>query len=158
MKLTYVTICYFCKNYSLKWCQFSFFFRKSSYTADEVLQILGEETDDSDDDNTEINIAFVPPQERPEAVSDEDSDLSDGEVEGIVNHLPGRVLRSEAVHHGLDGNEGDNDETSVPLKKLKPSELEWSKDLAVKVIRLRSNEKLDGNKCVMECHYLTKKK
>lgn len=43
------------------------------------------------------SVGIIPPYEPPDANTDEDSDLSDDEVEGLPAHLPGRILRSAAV-------------------------------------------------------------
>ena len=50
------------------------------------------EKDLSDDDS--YNVVIMPPEEDGFAASDEDSDGSDGEAGGMIDHLPRRILRS----------------------------------------------------------------
>lgn len=63
------------------------------YTVDEAIALI---TSDqlSDEEVEETRIAFIPPTEDPQAVTDVDSESSDLEEEADLNHLPGRILRS----------------------------------------------------------------
>lgn len=67
------------------------------YSLNDVVRIIESWSDDEiiDNDREEVRIAIVPPVE--EALTDEDSDLSDSEATGDISHLPSRILRSEAI-------------------------------------------------------------
>ena len=72
---------------------------KRTYTADEAIALMEEmivsDEEESDDDSFHTNSTIIlqPPLEKPDAITDEDSDLEDT---GDVNHLPRRILMAEA--------------------------------------------------------------
>ncbi|XP_046384654.1 piggyBac transposable element-derived protein 2-like [Ischnura elegans] len=84
-----------------------------------------------EDDVSPESIAICPPVEEKGMISDQDSDLSDEEVEGDFSHLPARILQSEVhadfseeaeerlVQNGR-GNFSEMCETSVTLTVKKP--------------------------------------
>ncbi|KAK9753703.1 Transposase IS4 [Popillia japonica] len=49
------------------------------------------------EDEIPQSIAICPPAEPPDAETDKDSDLSDEEVEGNIDRLPGRILCTEVI-------------------------------------------------------------
>lgn len=63
---------------------------------------------ENDDFQNEINnVAICPPEEPPDADTDKDSDLSDEEAKGDIDHLPARILRSQAVVR-FENDDDDN--------------------------------------------------
>lgn len=75
-----------------------------------------------EDDRTPQSIAICPPDEPPNADTDKDSDLSDEEVEGNINHLPRRILRSEAVVRYDDDIHEQETEPEPEERDLEPEE------------------------------------
>ncbi len=144
-----------------------YFFR---FSVDDVLHAVMDDCDDSvTEELHEVNVAFVPPVEDPNAVSDEDSDLSDDEAKGEVDHLPSRILRSQAsctvfenievetstisgfgkAGAGISGTKYNSDalndigNTLEPaIKKIKPKDLQWKKATADQVITLQEESEI----------------
>ena len=88
-------------------------------TTNEILDLLeGDDEDLSDlSDEDEVNVAFFPPVENAYAVTDEDSDLSDGETVGDITHLPRRILRSTGtIITEKDSESSEQCSTSKPTK------------------------------------------
>ena len=121
---------------------------KRKLTLDEVVDLVldGDHEESSDEDSQAINIVVLPPEERANAVSDEDSDQSDDDAEGDLLHLPPRILRNETENdkRSLCDAGGDNNDT-FSVKKKKPSEYIWSKDPANQVIHHRSDTSRNGS-------------
>ena len=110
-----------------------FFFRLST---NEILDLIGEGNSDLSDlsDDDSYNVVIMPPEEDGFAASDEDSDGSVGEAEGMIEDLPRRILRSTGEinskkdspksHESIDALLPDNSVASgsscnVPKKKKK---------------------------------------
>ena len=77
--------------------------------ANEILQLL--EQYESEEESPTVNVVIQPPNERPDAVSDEDSDSSDMDAEKDLNHLPRRILGADAE---LDNEDNEDDPDSEP--------------------------------------------
>lgn len=63
------------------------------------------------DDNENIipdTIAICPPEEPPDAETDKDSDLSDEEALGDIDHLPARILRSQVAVRYFEEDTADD--------------------------------------------------
>lgn len=80
----------------------------------------------SEDDEIPQSIAICPPAEPPDAETDKDSDLSDEEVEGNIDRLPGRILRAEVAVRYDDNeihNASDNEpvDTGMPSTSVQPN-------------------------------------
>ena len=67
---------------------------KKHYTLSEVIDFVtnGEDSSNVDSDEEE-DIVILPPVERAEAETDCDSDISDGENEGLAHNVPHRLPR-----------------------------------------------------------------
>jgi hypothetical protein len=119
--------------------------KSKTYCLDEVFNFFGDDLclpdELNNDDVSEINIGIVPPIEQATAISDADSDESDGEVKAVVHHLPTRVLRSEAEHHQIQ-EESDSESVEMEhkkIKKIKASSLDWKKCTADQVVELNED-------------------
>ena len=66
-----------------------------------IVDLLGERDSDPSDisDEDVYNVVIKPPDEDAFAASDEDSDGSDGEAVGMIEHLPRSILRSTDQIH-----------------------------------------------------------
>ena len=72
--------------------------------------IKGEDFPNVDRDEEEIVI--LPPFERAEAKSDCGSDISDGQNEGLANHMPHRLLTAPCSTNTVKQNLDESDQRS----------------------------------------------
>ena len=84
-------------------------------TLDEIANYIAEDENWSDD------VVILPPIENSAAKSDEDSDASNNEELPCIDHLPGRILRSEVeVFHDVDYENEQREATNIPTKPKRP--------------------------------------
>ena len=84
-----------------------------------------------DNDDTTINVVIEPPVEAADADTDCDSDASDDANTCDPNHLPQRVLRSQAAIANLPTNENEPDSSqkkSIPVHKKRKLDVNWHKN------------------------------
>ena len=107
---------------------------KQKFTVNEIIDFVTNDDEDLDvDSDEEQELILLPPIERPEADTDCDSDASDDENEGLVHHLPARLLSAPCSTNMLDnsieksGDELDEDKSTAeppPTKKQKGKKCE----------------------------------
>ena len=78
-----------------------YFYLDFRLSLDEIHDLLMEE---ESDEQTEVRIAIEPPEEAPEADTDQDSGGSDDEVTCNPVHLPRRILLSNVLSRNTDNN------------------------------------------------------
>ena len=108
-------------------------FHYSRLTTNEILDELklfearGSDISDLDEDEEGpySEVAFDPPKENEFAVSDEDSDKSDGETTGKVEHLPRRILRSTAELSSKHEEAQEVPDKCYSKKRAPTSNLSW---------------------------------
>ncbi|KAG8222824.1 hypothetical protein J437_LFUL005030 [Ladona fulva] len=104
---------------------------RRGYSVNKILSQL-EEVEDELDNPTVI---ITGPEEGPEAVTDEDSDASYGEVKGDVTHLPRRILEVEA-ELGILAEEN----VEIPVERDQPSISKFPKKSKGKLSKGTSKE------------------
>ncbi|KAJ8890768.1 hypothetical protein PR048_010277 [Dryococelus australis] len=84
----------------------------------------GASLEDDDEEEISRSVAVSPPDEAPGADSDEDSDNSDGEAQGNLDRLLGRVLRSQYFNTEATRNNGGFI-SSTTTKACFPEAVKW---------------------------------
>ena len=99
---------------------------------DEIHDLLMEE---ESDEQTEVRIAIEPPEEAPEADTDQDSDGSDDEVTCNLVHLPGRILLSNVLSRNIDNDHPHIESEPSKTKRRKKAAQKW-RDNILQVVNL----------------------
>lgn len=108
------------------------------------------------------SVGIIPPYEPPNADTDEDSDLSDDQVEGNPAHLPGRILRSQVQvtleesneEIGIDETEESQPSSSKQIRQIQSDketqieELEDPQPSTSKRIRLHKKKKIKPSESI----------
>ena len=97
-----------------------YFYLDFRLSLDEIHDLLMEE---ESDEQTEVRIAIEPPEEAPEADTDQDGDGFDDEVTCNPVHLPRRILFSNVLSRNTDDDHPHIESTqSLALNHLKQSD------------------------------------